>query len=307
MLEFWNSFGSDWRANCLAWEHLGVMIAPSEGWQARWTANPDLLGDDLYYRGSGTLPDRPDELKDRLGVARIVSVGRDGLVLDAARMIVDTGREGEFDASDVLDPATVEFQGRVLLYYSGIGASEDAVGLAISDDDGETFRKVGQVLVGRAPEVVVVDGRVMMLAQRLDGETYRLFLYESEDGETFRQVVEEPVFAPEEGAWDAKSVVTFRHIGEEDGWHYLLYGGSADHADEPDFFGLIRSRDLSHWERHPGNPIFGLGRRGEPDGGAIWFPAVWEAHDGWLMLYEGSEGRYSWSLHSQICGAFRVR
>ncbi|RYG47066.1 hypothetical protein EON79_08400 [bacterium] len=308
ILDLWNSFGSDWRANCLAWQHLGVVIPPTgEGWQSRWTANPDILGSSLYYRGSGTQPDRPDEMHDRIAVADILSSGPEGIRLGEPRMIVDVGAPGEFDSADVLDPAVIEFKGRILVYYSAIGDGPDSVGLAISEDGGESYRKAGNVLVARAPEVFVESDKVKMLAQRLNGDSYELFLFESSDGEKFEQIGKSPAFAPEKGSWDGLSVVTFRHVGQQDGWHYVIYGGSADHADEPDFFGLARSQNLKDWERHPGNPIFGVGPRGTADGGAIWFPALLEKEDGWLMIYEGSEGRYSWSLLSQICGAHLSR
>ena len=55
------------------------------------------------------------------------------------------------------------------------------------------------------------------------------------------------------------------------------------------------------WEKHPGNPIFGCGPKGSPDGGAIWFPAVYEESDRFVMLYEGSRGKYTWDCSSQIC------
>jgi hypothetical protein len=82
-----------------------------------------------------------------------------------------------------------------------------------------------------------------------------------------------------------------------------MYGGSSYLADEPDFFGLARSKNLIDWEYHPGNPIFGCAAKGAPDGGAIWFPALHETRDDFLMLYEGSRGKYSWDLSSTICMA----
>jgi hypothetical protein len=83
--------------------------------------------------------------------------------------------------------------------------------------------------------------------------------------------------------------------------YYLIYGGSSSLLDQPDYFGLARSNDLLHWERHPGNPIFGCGAKGQEDGGAIWFPALIETADRFVLLYEGSRGNYRGDLSSQIC------
>jgi hypothetical protein len=84
----------------------------------------------------------------------------------------------------------------------------------------------------------------------------------------------------------------------------MLYGGSSGNVDEPEFFGLARSRDMIRWERHPGNPVFGAGIHGGPDGGNIWTPAVFE-NDTWIiLLYEGSIGHHSWGMQSSICMAW---
>jgi len=112
-------------------------------------------------------------------------------------------------------------------------------------------------------------------------------------------VSEKPVFDTPEKGWD-KQITTGR-LFEQGDVYYLLYGGNPVLVDQPTYFGLARSTDLIHWERHPGNPIFGCGAKGSEDGGAIWFPALIETDDGYVLLYEGSRGPYSWDLSSQIC------
>jgi hypothetical protein len=108
------------------------------------------------------------------------------------------------------------------------------------------------------------------------------------------------VITGEAGSWDARSVVTAALFQEGD-WTYMIYGGSADSVDEPAYFGLARSDNLIRWERHPGNPIFGAGARGTPDGGCIWFPTMVETQDAFFMLYEGSRGTPRWDLDCSIC------
>jgi len=308
--ELWNCFLHDYHQNCLAWEHELTPILPPSGttWQSVWTANPDLLqlGDRLllYYRGSGTLPVREGTV-DRIGVAEVQSIGRGMLELRPLNgdvPVVDAGSPEEFDGVDVLDPATVVFGGKVLLYYSAIGPNEDSIGLAISDD-GEHFVKHGRIMKGRAPDVIEFEGRLRMVYQRADAQgNYQVYLAESADGITFTDLIEEPVFKPTPKSWDSLSIATVR-LGKEDGWVYALYGGSSYLADEPDYFGLARSRDMVTWEFHPGNPVFGCGPKGAPDGGAMWFPALHQTPDGFILLYEGSPGKYAWDCTSAICMA----
>ncbi len=310
---FWNLFSEDWRANCLAWRrHSGNPILPpaGTGWKSRWTANPDLLSfrDRLliYYRGNGVTPDNPGAYHDRIAAAAVLALAPGDLRisdLNGADSAIDVGREGEFDCQDVLDPAAVVFQNRVWLYYSAIGAGPDSVGLAVSED-GEHFEKLGKVMDGRAPDAIVWKDRLYLLYQKTNPSgDYELLLAVSDDGLHFTPVQEEPIFRGEPEQWDALSITTARLSRDGDGF-YMLYGGSAYLADEPDFFGLARSRDLLRWERHPGNPLFGTGPKGAPDGGAIWFPALYETPEGFVMLYEGSPGKYRWGLDSAICMAW---
>lgn len=307
---FWNRFSADYRANCLAWKHGEAAALPphGDGWQAVWTANPDLLRLDdrllLYYRASGYAPGR-EGAHDRIGVAEVLEIGLGRLEvrnLNLGEPIVDVGDEEEFDGTDVLDPATVVFGGKVFLYYSAIGPGVDSVGLAVSDD-GEHFTKVGRLMTGRAPDVVVYQDRLRMVYQRPDeAGNYLVYLAESTDGLTFSDVQPEPVFDPPRENWDGLSIATVR-LGVEGEWFYALYGGSAYLADEPDYFGLARSQDLASWEFHPGNPIFGCGPKGAIDGGAMWFPAIHETDEHFVLLYEGSPGKYTFDLNSAICMA----
>jgi hypothetical protein len=240
---------------------------------------------------------------DRIGVARVVSLTSSGIEfepLNGGLPVVDVGTDGEFDGTDVLDPAPVEFKGKVFLYYSAIGGGPDSVGLAISED-GASFQKFGKLMEGRAPDIVLLGDSLFMVYQRADeAGNYRVHLARSEDGLSFQDVQKEPVLRPSPGTWDSLSIATVR-LSKEGDVIYALYGGSSYLADEPDFFGLARTRDMIEWEFHPGNPIFGCGPKGAPDGGAIWFPALHETQGSFVMLYEGSRGKYAWDVSSAIC------
>lgn len=309
----WNLFGPDYRRNCLAWRHSAenpVIPAAGDTWKQRWTANPDVLDFAdrrlLYYRGNGVMPGREARNHDRIGVAEIAGLSADGLDLQELAdglPIVDVGEKDSFDSEHVLDPATAVFRGDVLLYYSAIGNGPDSVGLATSTD-GIRFKKVGKVLDGRAPDVVVRDEGISMLYQKknTDGR-YEFFVAHSSDGVHFENASTQAVFSPSgRTGWDCHDVSTGRLCPDEDGY-LLLYGASSSLVDQPDSFGLARTPDLIHWERHPGNPIFGCGPKGAEDGGAIWFPALIETDALFVLLYEGSRGDYRGDLSSQICMA----
>jgi len=307
---FWNLFGDDTRANGALWRRSPgnpVISAEGDSWKAIWTANPDVFTLNgrrlLYYRGHGALPGRDGGPHDRIGVAETLSVGRDSLEIRDLHdgPIVDVGQGGAFDDQHALDPAAIENFGSVLLFYSAVGSGPDSVGLAISHDDGVTFRKYGNVFTGRAPEVVLKDDLLHLLFQRaVDDTHYETFLAASADGMKWRMVRAEPVLRPgEAGSWNSFDVCTAR-VAESDGVFYALYAGSATTWDVPQGFGLARSTDLIDWEHHPGNPIFRVGAEGDPDGGGIWFPALLEEEGFFAMLYEGTRRG---TVTSQICQA----
>jgi predicted GH43/DUF377 family glycosyl hydrolase len=312
-MSFWNLFGIDYRKNCLAWKHSPnnpVLPAYGSTWKGFWTANPDILEYGgktlLYYRGNGIIPGTDNTRHDRIGVCEILDISSDTIdvrYLAEELPIVDVGEKGAFDSMYVLDPAAVVFQEKVWLYYSALGDGPDSVGLAVSDD-GIHFEKVGKILEGRVPEVVFKDNRIFILYQKKDSlGKYEFFIAQSEDGIKFKNLQESAIFSPTGGiGWDSYDVSTGRLYREGD-WYLLIYGGGSSLVDQPDYFGLARSKDLIHWERHPGNPIFGCGPKGSEDGGAIWFPALIETADYFILLYEGSRGDYQGDLSSQICMA----
>lgn len=306
---FWNLFQNDYRKNCKLWRHNTaknpVIPAGDLLWKKFWTANPTVISFNekllVYYRGNGITSTNPDR-HDRIAAAEIKDITPDNIViedLNNQNFTIDVGKKGSFDDSDVLDPGAVVFKNKVFLYYSGVGTGPNSVGLAISEN-GIHFEKHGSVLVGRSPSVVVSAGKIFMIYQNDDGKGFRgFFMAESPDGINFKKCSETPVLDGHENSWD--KFVTTARIYKENDTFLMLYGGSPDLNDQPDYFGLARSKDLRTWEKHPGNPIFGLGAKGEEDGGAIWFPALIDIGSHYVIIYEGSRGRYAWDLSSQIC------
>ncbi|MFN5422650.1 MAG: hypothetical protein ACK5AO_05235 [bacterium] len=305
---FWDLFSTNYRNNLKLWNHNTgknpVIPAGTRDWKKYWTANPAIIEFNgqtlLYYRGNGITSTNPDR-HDRLAVAGIKKITATDIELVELTdsYIVDVGEKGSFDSSDALDPAAVVFNNKVYLYYSAIGVGKDSVGLAISND-GVKFEKYGKVCTGRAPTVVAANGKLYMIYQNDQGEGYKEFyLAESSDGINFTPTQEKPVFKGAESGWD-KFIATPRIYKENDEF-LMIYGGSPDLNDQPDYFGIARSKDMINWEKHPGNPVFGLGAKGEEDGGAIWFPALVDIKTHYVIFYEGSRGRYAWELSSQIC------
>ena len=77
---------------------------------------------------------------------------------------------------------------------------------------------------------------------------------------------------------DAICVTTPRIFRDNDLW-YMVYAGSNVHEDTPWCFGVAASRDLVHWTRYPGNPVFERGNEGEWDDCGIWYGTTVKVED----------------------------
>lgn len=260
---------------------------------SKHVANPDilLLNDRYYYyfRGQGK------ENHDQIGVAFSTLDEFDGINWEyySENPVIPVGEKGDFDARHVLDPATVEHQGTIYLYYSGHPYQGTAsIGLAISKD-GINFKKASENSVIKdaiAPEIVIHDNQFYLFYQRSHQDGFfEVFCCPGDDGINFDMEREVRVFGPsnEKDAFDRFSISTVR-IWQEGDYYYMTYGGNDKYKDYPCAIGLARSEDLFNWERYPGNPVLTRGEPGSWDEGGVWFATVYKLEDTCYLWYEGT-------------------
>jgi beta-1,2-mannobiose phosphorylase / 1,2-beta-oligomannan phosphorylase len=108
------------------------------------------------------------------------------------------------------------------------------------------------------------------------------------DGLTWTKYAGNPVFAADpKNPWERHKVAGVQVVKCGD-WHLMFYIG---YRDEPSAkIGLARSRDgITHWERHPANPIVRPGE-GKWDHDACYKPfAIFDGRK-WLLWYNGRHG-----------------
>ena len=267
-------------------------------WRSRWSANPDLLklGDKyfLYYRGNnGKL--------DQIGVATIPVARFDAKTWDeySENPVIRSGGEASFDYS-ILDPSVVEVNGKIFMYYTAYDVGgQIRIGLSVSSD-GFHFDKVSSPILigGGGPEVVYRAGVFYLFYVFVDPNGFSIKLATSFDG--IQYTTWGTVLAPgTKDAWDGRSITTPR-IFLENGVYNMIYAGSDDTLDEPRYFGLATSHNLTDWTKFSGNPIFGRGAKGAWDGALIWFGTTEKINGKYYMWYEGSRTRYSEGATSQV-------
>jgi predicted GH43/DUF377 family glycosyl hydrolase len=277
------------------WErYTGNPVFPAVAgtWMESQTANPDLLliGETYFMYFRGQL-----EGHDRIGLGTIPKDQFDGVTWNILpEPIIDVGPPGSWDEHHALDPATVLVNGRVFLYYSAVSPKSDRAICLATSEDGVHFKKNpdNPIVIGGGPEVVYRDGLFYLYywKRKPVGTGYQLHTGRSSDGFDFEEVSSDPVIPiGPEGSWDSHTVETPRIFSEE-GAYYMIYCGSDRHNDYPFDAGLATSRDLIHWTKYAGNPIFSRGNEGEWDEGAIWFTTVEKINGIYYMWYEGYGG-----------------
>lgn len=276
------------------------ILRPTPGtWAGEWIANETIIrvGDEyLMYLDGKTGP------VERIGVAAAKVSSFDGLDWKEfpGNPVLDIG-PGGYDHTSVLDPSVMFFQGRLWMYYTGIGGPPDRICLAHSRDGYSWVKdEHNPVLSGRCPHALLFNDTVFLyyLVSNEDGG-YDVRLATSRDGVSFEKHPQRPILPRgEEGAWDWFSVVTTR-IFEEDGVFQMFYAADHERVDEPHGFGLAMSKDLVNWEKSPGNPIFLTGEPGAWDSEAIWCPSVMKRGKEYWMWYCGSRTTYSQGLTPQ--------
>lgn len=285
------------------WVRIPEVLLPTVpgSWKERYTANADFLDFHgtyfMYYRGT-------DQEHDRVGVMTCVPEAFDGITWEdyPGNPIIDVGAPDAFDGQNILDPSAVVFNDQVYLYYSGIGANGGGIGLAISQD-GYTFKKYPvPVISGRCPEVVEKDGQLhLFFVRQATDHGYDIYHAVSSDGIHFVETPEPVLGIGPAGSWESYSVTTPR-IFLDRGLYYLVYAADDIELDDSWRFGLAVSKDLLHWRKYEGNPIFTKGDGDAWDNSNIWFGTVEHINGRYWMWYEGCNHRRGYPDFISVVG-----
>lgn len=156
----------------MRWERRGLVFEPKDiGWMKSHAALPIAhpVGDRTRVYFSG----RDEKSRARIGYFE-VDMREPGRILRVSeRPVLDLGELGTFDDSGVTSSCLVPHDGKLYLYYSGwsLGVTVPFyfyVGLAVSEDGGETFERVSKAPVlernavdpylTASPSVLIEDG-----------------------------------------------------------------------------------------------------------------------------------------------------
>lgn len=225
--------------------------------------------------------------------------------------ILPLGDAGSFDEHGIMPQCALKHDGRIWLYYLGWSRRvsipySNWVGLAVSDDDGRTFRKefTGPVLDRTVTEIYSATGLFVLpdadggfLGWYADGlgwtdvgghleERYLLKSAHSADGiEWIRsgKVVIEP-----KNDQEAITRPIVRTIGNR--WHlWYCYRGISDFRDGANAYriGYATSDDGRAWRRDDALAGIGVSATGW-DSTMLAYPYVFDTGSRYLMFYNGN-------------------
>jgi predicted GH43/DUF377 family glycosyl hydrolase len=209
--------------------------------------------------------------------------------------ILTRGDKGAWDASDVLNPAVVRFDGVYLNLYSGYDGRTWHTGVA-STNDGTHWNKLGRAISpeGWEGSYIAANGAALVADKEIfywyvAGEpgAHKIGFARSANGGVHWTKHPDPVLSPgPRGSFDERAVADPYVIRRGD-FFYMFYLGQ-DRASRQRL-GLARSRDGIVWEKLRSNPILELGEPGSFDEMGLGEPAIWTSGGSYWMLYTGRD------------------
>jgi hypothetical protein len=219
--------------------------------------------------------------------------------------LLSPGALGTFDDAGVTTSCLVGHDDQLFLYYTGwaLGSSVPFylnVGVAVSDDDGKTFRKLSQApLLDRhevdpyltaSPWVLIDNGMWRMWyvsgtawSETADGPRHRYHIKyaESVDGRHWKREgrIAIDYASPDEYAFGRPCVV-------RDGDRYRMW---YSYRGDRYRIGYAESRDGIAWTRMDAENVLNVSADGEWDSEMVTYPIVFEHRGRWQMLYNGND------------------
>jgi predicted GH43/DUF377 family glycosyl hydrolase len=224
--------------------------------------------------------------------------------------ILDLGKPGTFDEHGIMPSCAVKNGSEVFLYYSGWSRSAsvpytNSTGLAISNDGGESFRKVsdGPILSKSIHDPYSATSPCVLK----EADTWHMWYCSGTDwlkiGDKYEHTYDIKYARSSDGiSWSPQGTAVISRQSEFEaltrpfvikrsaGYHmWFCYRGSHDFRDGKESYqiGYAHSKDLQHWERSDGKAGISPSPAGW-DSSMMAYPALAVAGDRTLMFYNGN-------------------
>ena len=225
---------------------------------------------------------------------------RDGYHWSDPVIVLGPAKSGWED--EVNRPAIVKRTDGYHLWYTGQAKGRSWIGHATSSDGVRWTRAGGgkpvlspdsawEKVAVMCPDVLWDEHAKQYRMWYSGGEQYEpdaIGYATSPDGNRWTKSAHNPMFSADpKNLWERHKVTACQVLKHGD-WYYMFYIGfrDVDHAQ----IGVARSRDgVTHWQRHPGNPIISP-TPGGWDGDAVYKPSALFDGRKWILWYNGRHG-----------------
>lgn len=247
--------------------------------------------------------------RDKSGISRIGYIDLDKnnpekVLKVSQNPVLDIGKDGAFDEFGVVPSAIIRRGEKIYMYYAGYQLGKKVrflvlSGLAISEDNGETFTRYSLVpvferadseMLFRVPHTVMFDddkfkfwyggGSEFMQGKNKTLPVYDVRYLESKDG----------IDIPKKGKTILKTKENEYRIGrpfviKKENNFMMFYGYSSE--DKPYQLGYAMSKDGLNWVRDDENVGIELSTEGW-DSEMMAYPCVLEVFDKTYLFYNGN-------------------
>ncbi len=226
--------------------------------------------------------------------------------------ILGLGKPGSFDDSGIMPSWVVTYQGRKFLYYIGwtigdVTPYRNAIGLAVSEDGGETFHKIPEnPIFGLTREEPYFTGTSCVL---IDKGVWKNWYLSATGWSTVNGCMEPRYhlkYAQSKNGidWERKGTVAIDYLNEEEGGlarasvlhngglyqMWFSYRKLQKYRTSPEAsyrIGYAQSEDGVHWKRRDCDSGIDISREGW-DSEMIEYPHVISSSEGLVMFYNGN-------------------
>jgi hypothetical protein len=309
------------------WNKLGKVFDPSEittpEWMNEFAQAPSVVVFENFVRVYFSCRPKPDENGQYVSYSAYVDLNRKNLfeILEISKEpILKLGKLGTFDEFGTYPASVIEDEGIYKVYYGGWTRCESvpfnvAIGLGISDDNGKTFKKLGDgPILSYSPEepfiisgpkirnfnncwyLFYIAGRKWILDNGKPEPVYKIRMATSTDGihwdKLNKDLIPDNI---EENEAQASPDVVFLN-GK---YHmFFCYRYSTNYRGKENGYriGYAFSDDLVNWTRDDSKVGIDVSSEGW-DSEMISYPHVFELDGEIYMLYLGNGvGKYGFGV-----------
>ena len=293
----------------MEWQKQGLIFSPDgDGWMKTHAQVPTPLVQEGIIRVY--FSSRPERTLSLTTFVDIDAQNPKNILRVNPHPILELGKPGTFDEHGIMPSCAVLSENTVYLYYSGWSRSgsvpyNNSTGLAISEDGGETFKKVSEgPVLGKSfydpysatSPFVLKDGGLWHMWYcsgtgwvKIDGKyehIYDIKYARSNDGISWTPEADAAI---QQGA-DLEAITRPYILKRSDGYHmWFCYRGSRSFRNGPDAYriGYAYSEDLIHWRRDDAHAGISPSVSGW-DAQMIAYPSVVEVDNQVFMFYNGN-------------------